>query len=81
MDKPTIAPKVPVEPIEVTVESGKSYWWCTCGLSKKQPFCDGSHKGTSLAPVHYVAKETGPKSFCVCKRTKDRPLCDGSHNQ
>jgi CDGSH iron-sulfur domain-containing protein 3 len=63
--------------MEVLVEAGKSYWWCACGLSKKQPFCDGSHNNTSFAPVRYQAVETGSKLFCVCKQTRNAPLCDG----
>jgi CDGSH iron-sulfur domain-containing protein 3 len=70
-----------VEPIAVVVEQGKNYWWCACGLSAKQPFCDGSHKGTSITPVQYQATESGKKWFCVCKKTQNRPFCDGSHQQ
>jgi CDGSH-type Zn-finger protein len=66
-----------VAPIEVQVESGKIYWWCACGRSKNQPFCDGSHKGTSHTPIRYQATESGRKWFCVCKQTASRPLCDG----
>ena len=66
-------------PIEVPVECGKTYWWCACGLSNQQPFCDGSHKGTQFTPVRYQASETGTKAFCVCKRTQNRPFCDGTH--
>jgi CDGSH-type Zn-finger protein len=81
MDTPTLALKAPVVPVEVTVEIGKSYWWCACGLSKKQPFCDGPHRGTLFSPIQYRATETGPKWFCACKRTGNRPFCDGSHNR
>jgi CDGSH-type Zn-finger protein len=66
-------------PLEVQVESGKTYWWCACGQSKQQPFCDGSHKGTEFTPLRYKATETGTKWFCVCKRTLTAPFCDGSH--
>lgn len=66
-------------PVEIAVERGKIYWWCACGLSKQQPFCDGSHKGTQFTPVRYAAAETGTKAFCVCKRTQNRPFCDGTH--
>jgi CDGSH-type Zn-finger protein len=65
--------------IEVAVESGKTYWWCACGLSKGQPFCDGSHKVTQLTPLKYKATETGTKLFCVCKRTTTPPFCDRTH--
>lgn len=67
-------------PIEVAVECGKTYWWCACGLSKQQPFCDGSHKATALTPVKYRADETGAKWFCVCKQTRNPPFCDGTHH-
>jgi CDGSH-type Zn-finger protein len=66
-------------PVEVTVEAGKTYWWCACGLSKQQPFCDGSHKTTQITPLRYKATESDTKWFCVCKRTKTAPFCDGSH--
>jgi CDGSH-type Zn-finger protein len=66
-------------PYGVDVESGKSYFWCSCGQSKKQPFCDGSHSGTSFAPVKYEATESKKVFFCGCKTTKNQPLCDGSH--
>ena len=74
VETPGIAPTAPVE---VTVEFGKTYWWCACGRSKSQPFCDGSHKGTSFNPVKYQATDAGRKWFCVCKQTGDRPFCDG----
>ncbi|MDY6947945.1 MAG: CDGSH iron-sulfur domain-containing protein [Pseudomonadota bacterium] len=67
-------------PIAVTVESGKTYWWCACGLSKRQPFCDGSHKNTAVVPLRYQATESANKLFCVCKRTAAPPLCDGSNH-
>lgn len=66
-------------PIGVDVEAGKSYWWCSCGRSAKQPFCDGSHKGTEFAPQQYVAETTQTVYFCACKASKNAPLCDGSH--
>jgi hypothetical protein len=65
-------------PVEVTVEAGKVYWWCACGRSRQQPFCDGSHKGTGFSPLRYQAPESGAKLFCVCKRTAGAPLCDKS---
>jgi len=66
-------------PLPVDVEAGKSYFWCSCGRSSKQPFCDGSHKGSDFAPVKWVAQEDGKKFFCSCKTTGNQPLCDGSH--
>lgn len=68
------------EPYEVSVEAGKKYFWCSCGLSKNQPFCDGAHKGTGFKPFAYKAEETATVYFCGCKTTKEEPFCDGSHN-
>lgn len=67
-------------PYEVTVEAGRAYFWCACGLSKKQPFCDGSHSGTDIAPVKFKAEEAEQVFFCGCKATADQPRCDGTHN-
>lgn len=66
-------------PYGIDVESGKDYYWCACGLSKNQPFCDGSHKGSGFSPVKYQAAKSGKVYFCGCKQTKSAPLCDGSH--
>ncbi len=68
-------------PIEVAVEEGKSYWWCACGRSKSQPFCDGSHKVTPFQPQEWIAPKTEKMWFCACKRSSHQPLCDGSHNK
>ena len=67
--------------IAVEVEKGISYYWCACGKSKNQPFCDSSHKGTEFNPVKYKAEETKKKFFCSCKQTDNQPFCDGSHNK
>ena len=67
--------------IEVEVEKNKSYFWCSCGLSSKQPFCDGSHKNTEFSPVKFIADETKKMFFCTCKQTNNQPFCDGSHNK
>ncbi|MGH1429136.1 MAG: CDGSH iron-sulfur domain-containing protein [Arenicella sp.] len=67
-------------PIQVELEAGKKYAWCTCGLSAKQPYCDGSHKETDFVPLIYQAKETGTQWLCMCKNTKKAPFCDGSHS-
>ena len=67
------------EPYAVEVEAGESYFWCACGHSSKQPFCDGSHKDTAFTPVKYEATETRKVFFCGCKSTASQPLCDGSH--
>ena len=66
-------------PYKTAVEEGKRYFWCACGRSQKQPFCDGSHKGTGLEPMAYKADKTGDVWFCGCKATGKSPLCDGSH--
>jgi len=77
-DTPRIAQNAPF-PVEV--EEGKSYFWCACGRSKTQPFCDGSHKGTSFTPVKYTAEASKKVFFCGCKHTANPPLCDGTHNK
>jgi len=66
-------------PIGVDVVEGKSYYWCTCGKSSKQPFCDGSHNGSEFAPLTYKADQS-KKFFSVLVTNKDQPMCDGSHN-
>ncbi len=68
-------------PYAVDVEAGESYWWCSCGRSANQPFCDGSHKDTGLTPVKYEAEESKTVYFCGCKATQNQPLCDGSHSK
>ena len=68
-------------PIAVEVTSGKTYYWCACGQSKKQPFCDGSHSATSFTPIKFVSDENKKVYFCVCKKSGSAPLCDGSHNK
>ena len=77
MSEPKIAQKFPYKE---AVVSDKSYYWCRCGQSSKQPFCDGSHKGTAFSPLIYKAEQSKKVFFCTCKQTKDQPLCDGSHN-
>ena len=67
------------KPIRVSVEPGKSYWWCACGLSQKQPFCDGSHKGTGFTPIEYKSASGEEAWFCACKRSSKKPMCDGTH--
>ena len=78
MSDPKIASKTPYS---VQVEAGKSYFWCACGKSAKQPFCDGSHKGSDFTPVKYQAEKDRTVFFCGCKHTHKQPLCDGSHNK
>jgi CDGSH iron-sulfur domain-containing protein 3 len=76
MEQPVIAQK---SPYQVDLEAGKSYFWCACGRSKSQPFCDGSHKGTGLTPIQYKSEESKTAWLCGCKQTKGRPMCDGTH--
>lgn len=76
MNQPTIAQKAPYP---VDVQAGKTYYWCSCGLSKNQPMCDGSHKGTGFAPMPYTADKDGTIYFCGCKHSAKGALCDGSH--
>lgn len=76
LDPPAIAAKAPVG---VDVEAGKAYFWCACGKSATQPFCDGSHRGTGFTPLKWTAPEAKEVFFCACKRTGGQPLCDGSH--
>lgn len=78
MEKPIIAGK---SPIGVELEEGKTYAWCSCGLSANQPFCDGSHKGSSFSPIVFVAEETKTAYLCNCKHSGNSVFCDGSHNK
>jgi CDGSH iron-sulfur domain-containing protein 3 len=71
-------------PYPVDVEAGKTYYWCACGHSKNQPFCDGSHKEpgvreTGVKSLAWTAEKSGKSYFCGCKASKTAPLCDGSH--
>ena len=77
MTKGAVAAK---EPIAVEVEAGEDYYWCSCGQSSNQPFCDGSHKGSDFTPMKWSAEASETKYFCACKQTDGQPFCDGSHN-
>jgi CDGSH iron-sulfur domain-containing protein 3 len=77
MAEPLIAQKAPYE---LELEPG-TYWWCACGRSKSQPFCDGSHEGTGLQPVELVVAEKKKVWLCGCKHTGGQPHCDGSHKR
>jgi len=75
-------PEIPQKsPYAIAVESGKSYYWCSCGKSKNQPFCDGAHQGSEFTPVEYKATESKTVHFCGCKQTANLPLCDGAHSK
>lgn len=67
-------------PFQVELVEGKAYFFCRCGLSKKQPFCDGAHSATDLQPLRFIAPSSGSFNLCGCKTTDDEPYCDGSHN-
>ncbi len=65
----------------VKVKKGETYWWCACGRSREQPFCDGSHEGSGCEPVEWTAEEDGLVLFCGCKHTKQPPICDNTHKE
>lgn len=75
---PIIAAK---SPAKVKLEAGKEYFWCQCGRSKSQPFCDGSHAGTGITPLKFTAEKDGDAALCQCKSTANSPFCDGSHTR
>ncbi len=76
MSKPKIADR---KPIKVELKKGEEQYWCACGLSKNQPYCDGSHRTTDITPKKFVAEETGDSYLCMCKHSKNAPYCDGTH--
>lgn len=78
MDNPIIADN---KPVKTPLEAGKTYRWCSCGRAKVQPFCDGSHKGTSFKPMPFTSNATTQKWICACKHTKTPPYCDGMHQK
>ena len=77
MAEPVIADK---KPAVLELEPG-DYWWCSCGQSKGQPFCDGSHQGTEFTPIKYTVEEKKTVALCQCKKTNNVPLCDGAHSK
>lgn len=77
MAEPVIYQK---RPIVQKVEPG-TYWWCACGRSAGQPFCDGSHKGTGLAPKKVEITESQTVAWCACRHSKNAPFCDGTHSE
>lgn len=77
MSEPNVADK---KPAVLELEAG-TYYWCACGHSAKQPFCDGSHKETGFHPLKFEVAEKGKTALCQCKHTGSQPHCDGSHHK
>jgi CDGSH-type Zn-finger protein len=69
------------EPVAVRVINEDEYWWCACGHSKNQPYCDGSHRHTEMGPRPFSPERSGEVWLCMCKHTKNPPYCDGTHNK
>jgi CDGSH-type Zn-finger protein len=78
MSEPKIAAR---QPIGVELEVGKTYYFCSCGESARQPFCDGSHSGSDFSPQAFTAEKDGKAFLCQCKRTGNSPFCDGAHTK
>ena len=76
-ENPVVASKMPTV---LKLEPGE-YWWCSCGKSSKQPFCDGSHKGSIFTPQKVEIKDEKKVAFCNCKHSKTGPFCDGTHSE
>lgn len=77
MSEPIIVDK---KPAVLELEAG-DYWWCSCGQSKNQPFCDGGHKGTQFIPAKFTLEQKKQVAVCLCKHTKNTPFCDGAHTK
>jgi len=77
MNQPIIADK---KPVVLDLEPG-DYWWCACGASTNQPYCDGAHKGTGFSPLKFTVEEPKKVALCLCKATANAPFCDGSHTK
>jgi len=77
MSDPTIAARLPAV---LDLDPG-TYWWCACGRSQNQPFCDGSHAGTEFSPIEFTVDQKTKLALCQCKHSGDKPRCDGTHKQ
>jgi CDGSH-type Zn-finger protein len=77
MLEPKIAKKGPY----VIKEQPGEVYWCSCGYSKKQPYCDGSHNGTDFLPIKVIVKNEGEVAWCGCKQSSNKPYCDGAHSK
>lgn len=77
MSEPVVASKIPAG---IDLEADKRYWWCTCGRSQNQPWCDGAHAGTAFQPHEFKVETAGRYWLCTCKHTVNAPLCDGAHD-
>ena len=69
------------KPIKVDLKEGKQYYWCQCGQSKTQPFCDGSHSGYFCEPLLVTVSEDQTRNLCTCKNSSNKPYCDGTHGK
>ncbi|XP_032058394.1 CDGSH iron-sulfur domain-containing protein 3, mitochondrial [Aythya fuligula] len=80
---PSAPSSAPPQPLVVELKAGKKYAWCSCGHSKTQPFCDGSHRTAApgVSPLRFTAEADGAAPLCACKRTRTPPFCDGSHRE
>ena len=78
MSNPVVADN---KPVKVVLSKGEEYHFCTCGRSKSQPFCDGSHQGTGIEPLAFTAEKTEKAWLCGCKKSATPPFCDGTHNK
>jgi CDGSH-type Zn-finger protein len=77
MAEPVVFQKSPI----VLDTAAGAYWWCACGQSKKQPFCDGSHKGSGFQPQKVQVEQAGRLAWCACKHSGAKPFCDGTHRK